>query len=680
MHAGKSYDNIFIGVTRSLGTRKVRWRRVFIWLGVLLAGLAILGYSAKPAYRVYRNYRIGQNLEAAKAAERLEDWSTARDKARSVLLARQQDFAAYRIWARSLSKLGEANASMAAAGLFSHPQATREDRLEMLQMLAAQAPQALAMRAFASLPDELRQQAAFRAAITPLLVLRGEVAYAEKRLREVLQPTDGPTIRLELLRTLCRRPDIWRMAEARRIFADMIAAKADTEALAALLLLGNVPNALAPGLALPDLPTWLKGQPKATTIHHLVAMQPTLESQPESAERLYASAVKRFLATDPGVLGTWLLSRDQATMAAEILKAPAQTRSDAYLAYLQASLRLRQESAVQAALIAPPASVDLVDIEIAHALLAVLRSKSNATEAAFTRAMNQAAFDTKRNRFLEIAMVAQRNGVKASAIDAWVAAVRLGWGQLPLYQDLSPVMGVLASEGRSEDLLAMCRALLRFEPFNTDLLNNFYYLALIHGILQPDKVAAAMTQLVAKNPARIGLNSTLMLAEILDGRPADALTRLPQLRVCKDVDPMMKNTLEGSARVLTGETDAGTALLRDVDWTHLMRQERIVFRDMLVKLKIAAIPVPEIKSEPVATDPDQVPAWRKAVEQLEKNRSADVLPALQVPKGGDNPDASPAWRKALEQREKDQASDILPALPAPRIRGTDLPDPTPNKP
>ena len=187
---------------------KIGQRWISIWGLVLLGCVVALGFAAKPVYHFYRTYCINQNLEAAKAAERLEDWDKARDKALSVLLARRTDFAAYRIWTRALSKRGEDRAFLAAADLFSDPRATREDRLETLQTLALQAPQALALRAYASLPEALRNQAVFRAAITPLLVQRGESAAAEKRLREVLRPDDGPQVRLELLRTLCRRPNV----------------------------------------------------------------------------------------------------------------------------------------------------------------------------------------------------------------------------------------------------------------------------------------------------------------------------------------------------------------------------------------------------------------------------------------------------------------------------------------
>ncbi|MCX6868826.1 MAG: hypothetical protein NTV46_22010 [Verrucomicrobia bacterium] len=622
--------------------RELKNRRRKIAASVI-AVLAVLGLSAKPAYRVFREYMINQNLAAAEAAARLEDWGTARNKARSVLLARPQDFAAYRIWTRALARMGEPRTYMAVAQLFTDPRATREDRLEALQVMALQAPHAVALSAYASLPDELRDQAPFRAAITPLLVLRGEIDIAEQGLREVAQQGDDPKVRLELLRALCGRPETARVAEARRIFADLIAAGADAEAMAALLILGETPGGLAPGEPLPDLPKWLKDQPKATALHHLIGMHPTLEALPETALRLYESAVARFLSTEPGVLGTWLVRHGKAEMVVRILEEPAKTRSDAYLARLHALLRLQKGAAIEAALATPPASVDLVEIEIVRAALAANKGDRNASNAAWTRALNHASFDATRNRFIEIAQAAQGYGAAASVDDAWVASVRSGWGRLPLYRDLLSVFGSLAGKGRSEDLLAMYRTLLRFEPLNPELMNNFQYLALIHGLLPPAQVAKVMAQLVEDHQDQPEFISALMLAEMLDGRPADALARLPKLRDSRRVAPMMKSVLEGTARVLVGETEAGTALLKEVNWKLFMRQERIVLRELLVKLKISGLPLPEIESPEMAADPDQIPAWRKAVERSEKERATDVLPALAPPRvpGTEHPTKPP---------------------------------------
>ena len=647
----------------------------------ILALIILLGLSVKPAYRKFREYRIDRNLEAARVAARSENWGAARDHARSVLLARQ-DFDAYRIWARALGKLGAPGAFVAAAEVFTDRRAKREDLLEALEVMGHQAPQAVAFSAYACLPEEFRNQAEFRAAIVPLLIRRGQVELAESCLREVAQPDDDPKVKLELVRVLCCRPTPARVAEARRIFADLVAANADEESLAALVILSDAPGGLAEGDPLPVLPEWLRNQPKATTIHHLLGMHPVLRARPESAARLYDAAVERFLTIDPGVLGNWLVRHEQAELAADILKKPAATRSDAYLARLNALFHLKNDAELVAALGEPPPSADLVEVEIVQARLAMRNGDLITASAAWTRALNHAAYDTTRNRCIEIARIAEQCGARDAAEDAWVAAVRLGWGQLPLYNDLLPVFSSLVAKGRSEDLLAMFRTLLRFEPANPELINNAYYFALIHNVLPPAQVIEALTKIIERNDKPV-YNSTLMLAEMLDGRHADALALLPKVRDGKGVDPIMIAALEGTARILAGETEKGNSVLDTVNWRALMSQERVVFRSLLVKAENSKPPMPELATPGVAADPDQLPAWRKAVERFEKDRAGDVLPALMTPKTpgvappvpakAADPEQVPAWRKAREQQEKAPSANDTPAPPPADARQANQP-------
>ncbi|WP_193212270.1 hypothetical protein [Luteolibacter marinus] len=600
---------------------------------VVLVVLAVIGLSAKPAYRAFREYRINKNMEAAMVAARLEDWGSARDKARSVLMARRNDFEAFRLWTRALGKMGEPRAYLAAAQLFTDPRATRDDRLECLRVLAVQAPQAVGLSAYASLDEALRDEAEFRAAITPLLVKRGEFALAEKGLRESSGEAAPPEVKLELLRTLCAVGDRKRMDEARRIFADMVSGGDEAVALEALLILGETPGGLAPGEPLPeDLPQWVAGTTKATTLHHLLALHPRIEANPGDREQIFREAIDRFLAVDPGPLGTWLVRHNRSAQAVELLEEPAKSSSSAYLAWLNALLRLDRHDELEVALDSPPASTDMVEVELVRAAIARYHGNRAAATAAWTRALNQAAFDGSRNRFIEIAGIAQGYDAKGAVEDAWVGAVCSGWGPLPLYTDLLHVFGRLAVKGRSEDLLAMYRVMLRFEPQNPELINNFNYLALIHGILPPEQVADAMEALVAQHPEMPELDSALMLARMMDGDVEGALGLVPKVRASERVAPMMKEALEGSALVLAGKTAEGRALLSQVNWRIFMRQERIAFRDLLIKLQIAGLPLPELERIESDTDVDQVPAWRKAVEKLERDRSNDVLPALPAPR------------------------------------------------
>jgi hypothetical protein len=604
-----------------------RRRRRIIAITVLAA--LVLGFGSPPAYRVLRKLSIDRNLEAAKAAARLEDWGSARNKARSVLLARPGDFDAYRIWCRALSHMGEPRTYLVAAHLFMHPDATREDRLFALGVLARQGPEAVALSAYASLDESMREDPAALAAISPLLTRRGETALVEKVLREA--SSAEPAMRLELLRALCSVPTQERVAEARAIFAELIAANASETALEALLILGETPGGLAKGDPLPPLPDWVNAQPKATTLHHLLALHPAIDEAAGGADNVFQRAIDRFLDVDPGTLGTWLIRHEKTARAANLLTEAAKTSPTAYIARLHALLREKRQNEIAALLANPPAASDLVDLELARAAAARMMNDSAAEANAWERALNNAAFDQSRNRFLEIGKYAATVGTKDVIDDSWVAAVRIGWGPIPLYRDLQPVFASLATQSRSEDLLAVSRTLLRFEPQNPDLINNFNYLGLLHEVIAPADAAAALETLIADHPDRPEFRSALALAHLMADQPDKALQQIALLKDAKRVSPLMLRALEGSARILAGENAAGSALLDGINWRAFMRAEALAFRRLLTRLEIQSLPLPPMEQIAPAPDIDNVPAWKRAVERLEKERAKDILPSLPMP-------------------------------------------------
>lgn len=594
----------------------------------LVALLIALGFGGTSAYRAFGGHRANQNLEAAKEAVERGDWVAASDQAGKALQVHQDNIEALCIRAKALAKLGDPLACTVATKLLADPRATRTSQLEALRVVVDLAPVAVALEIYHNLPQQSKAQAAFRAAITPLRIQCDEIELAEKELREVLQSGDGPDVQLELLRVLCCRPSAQRLAEARSIFAQLVAANASQVALTALPLLGAVPGGLTAGDPLPDLPTWLKQQPHAKASHHLLGINPALEAQPEMADHWYQTAIDRFFTTDPGPLGTWLIQHGQANMAARILEKPAKFSPDAYLARLHALLLMKALPAIKTALRRPLAAVDLVEFEIVKAKFAALNGDSIGANAAWTRALAHAAFDTKRNRCIDIARCATACNATEAAEDAWVAAIRLGWGPLPLYRDLLPVYNSLAAKGRSEDLLEMFRVLRRLEPTNCELQNHASYLKLIHAIESPSQVAEAMIKLLKQHDGA-AFYVTLILAEMLDGRADDALSHLPKLRDKQEVAPMMLAALEGTANVLTGQTEAGSRLLAGVDWHSFMSQERSVFRNLLVHSKVTGLPVADSLNRNDVGTPAQPPAnSSNAVGNLDKEHVPGIRPTL----------------------------------------------------
>jgi hypothetical protein len=615
-----------------------RFRLRLFWVLVILAAGGI-AFAARPAYRWLSNQMIDRNLEEAKAAARLEDWGTARNLARSVLLARRSDFEAYRIWFQALAHIGDPRTYTVAAALFADPRASDQDRLEALKVLALQAPQAVAFSAYASLSKEQQQQPAALAALAPLLIQRGESAYVEKVLRASPDLATNPAIRLELLRALCSRPSVERVAEARSLFADLIKAEASEPALEALCLLAETPGGLAPGPPLPALPEWVNRQPKATTLHHLFALHPALEAAPTGSEAVFQKAINRFLPVDPGTLGTWLTRHNQADRAAGLLAEPATTSPTAFISRMHALINIKDTAAITAALSTPPATCDLVDLALVKVAAARLQRDSAAETVAWNQALENAAFDYSRNRFIELCKFAEILGASKVLDDCWVAAVRLGWGQLPLYGDLKRIFGSLSVKRRSEDMLAMFATLLRFEPHNPELLCNYYYLALLHGVITPATAVKSLEALTTAHPESTDFLPALTMAYLMADQPADALRQIPIMKASTRMSPLAWQCLEATSLLLTGDVAAGSDLLKAVNWSDFMDCETVAFRTLLNRPKFKDLPLPAPKPAAPALSDDEIPAWRKAVERLGKARQNDTLPALPAPKipGSDRP-------------------------------------------
>jgi hypothetical protein len=116
------------------------------------------------------------------------------------------------------------------------------------------------------------------------------------------------------------------------------------------------------------------------------------------------------------------------------------------------------------------------------------------------------------------------------------------------------------------------------------------------------------------------------------GDSRKALEQIPLLKQSKRVSPLMIRALEGTARIVAGETEAGSTLLAGINWRSFMRAESLAFRRILTQLEVQNLPLPPMEQIPPAPDPENAPAWRRAVERLEKERAKDVLPALPMPK------------------------------------------------
>jgi tetratricopeptide (TPR) repeat protein len=272
--------------------------------------------------------------------------------------------------------------------------------------------------------------------------------------------------------------------------------------------------------------------------------------------------------------------------------------------------------------------MDGLEIEFLDVDLARQAGDQAGEERAWTRALQQAPLDTSRNRFLEIANRAEQLGNQRVAERAWVAAIRVGSGRLPLYRDLMPLIASLSAQSRSADLLELFRILLRFEPQNLELQNNYLYLALIHGLTPPQEALAKFELLAKDNPDMPALASGAALAALMTGEPAKALASLQYISSTPE-SSMMRFALLGTATLLNGDADGARPLLAKVNWNRFLNQEILIFRKLQVDSQVANLPLPELRIPP---GDDSSIEWQSAQQRLERaNELLPPLPPLHIP-------------------------------------------------
>ncbi|MGE9271128.1 MAG: hypothetical protein ACQKBU_10030 [Verrucomicrobiales bacterium] len=611
--------------------REERLRRRKRMAGVILGSTVVVLVGGKLGYRAFKSWRVDRNLVEAEMAAKEGEWAEARAKARSVLLIRSADFRALQVWTEALSHLKEPRTYIAAASLFHRPESSLADKLMALRTMVHQAPDAVTLSSFMSLDPEVQESLEFQTALAPIMIRRGRGDFVISKLKEHDEYAENAAARLEIIRALLSKPGRERVEQAVDLMLDLMEEGEEEEALEALLLLGGVPKGLDRISMRSQLPEWVDQASGAKVLHHLFSLHPELAASVgdlKQRDRIFRKAIDAHGTGDPAAVGAWLIRHDQVDKALDFLEEPAERFPDAYISWLHALLKAGHDERLKVALETPPASADLVEVGLVRAVLARRKGDKAAEAAGWTEAMNQAAFDLNKNRFIEIGRYADALDAKDAAADAWVAAVRLGWGAIPLQRDLEEKIEYLTRLERQGDLLVLFRGLLRVEPQNSKLLAKYYYLALIHHTLSPGAILDDLRWLSNEIPDEAIIRVSVVLGLLQMGSGEEALEEVESISFEEGVSETMRAALKGSSLVVAGDLEAGQKILNGLEWSRLTRQERLAFTRILEKWGRDEVTLPNLELEEVAPLPEEIPVWRKALEKREAQISDDQLPEL----------------------------------------------------
>jgi hypothetical protein len=562
-----------------------RWANLHPILRFLLGlvVLAALGLVAvKPAYKLFREWRMDRNLTAARSAVDEQRMQEARDLSLTVLRAGNPSIEAFRILEKSTEQLRDPRHGEIARALISHPEGTDADRLTGFVGIVMQVPLGLVGQAWNALPEDCQKDPRFATAFAQRLIAAKRIGEAASVLLEVPEDKRDAAVKRALIRALIGSGKSEGFDEAQRMiaagFPDDAAEQSEwLDLLEEIPVLGLRKSLLAPIRERLENPE--SGNPARSA---LILARIDYADQWARRAAVLGETIARWKDRDPEALARFL---NDLGLYGMLLESIPEDRIEAHPALLplmmSAAERVGDWEQVRRLLDAHGQRLPKIE-ELAQRLVLAVRTE-DATRQAESReaAMAEAKADSSNRAFLTLHRIFRDAELEEEADRAMVGAIRMGRGPLPLYQDLKSLLMSLERQENEQALLEICAIYLSFEPGNPVLLTQYAYLACMNDVVEPQAIVQAMEPLAKAFPKELPIQSVLASAYLFDDQPAKAAEILDPLKL----DPA---TLAPAHRAVFLLTQLLNARMTKDDpqiarfpWKSLLASERRKFSELI---------------------------------------------------------------------------------------------------
>lgn len=594
-----------------LNAARKRWAnwhplRRLLLVAVLLAAGVLFG--VKPAYQVFEDWRVEQDLAAAKVAMAAGRMSEARDLSLSVLQAGNPRIDALQILEKAMAALGDPKHVEIARALMSHPESSDEDRLNGFRKVALEAPMGIVGQAWTALPERCQQRPEFAVPYAERLLAAQRAGEADGVLLAVPETARNEAVELGLIRVMLGRGQPDGCEEAQR----RIAAKwptTGTGLTAWLELLEEIPVQSLQAKPLAPVRKFLAAAAAAEPARHELALalaRLDYVTNPSGRAEMIEKTLVRWqtsapvavarLLRDVGLPERLLATFPVAEVSAQpallpyVLEALEQTGEWPKVKFLlepfafQSTRKPGDKTGTPSPEKPSPegaASMEICEM-LAHLALAAGKTGDTTTMAEqWEAAMAEAKFSTAPDAFLKISRIAQDGEMEDEATGATLEAVLQGHGPLPLFSEIKPLVEWLIKRGRESSLLQVCAIYLQFEPDNPALLTQYHYLACLSDQAEPAKQLKAIQPLAAAYPKDVPIQCVLATAYLCNGDGAAAAAVLDRLTVdVEQLAPGFRATFLAT-QVLNDRMDRRDPRLTGFPWKALLPPERKRFGEWL---------------------------------------------------------------------------------------------------
>lgn len=569
-----------------------KFRLVTIVAG--LSACALLAWKHEGILKRINYQRAESHLENAIEAGENGDWKRSEQLALAAWQLKEGDPATLRHLYQSARMLRSRHLLYAAGALFDHPEATLDDRLDVISLYQEIGDLVTTKRLLTSLsPEELQTPDAMESGVRFHLARR-DLLRALGLVEKLQQVRGTPEDTLLAAQVLARIPTEGNKSQkrAQAMIAELFFESEEPGiALDALLLLTSIPwDVWEPDL-FADVRIRIaslqeQGQEISPAIDFLVT-EIDLARNDGKRKPILDRAVRRYGADALPSLASWLIRIGESGRVVDLISPEvAGTSPDLYLLRVRALLTDEKWMAAQELLEQPHPQIPHTTV---HSLRAVafagLAQNANARDQ-WERALRQASLLSGREGLMQLAHMASAAGANEVRNRALTEALQRP-SLIPLPSaDIGFLFSHLAKEDDPSNLLSISRNLLRAEPENPLLINNVTWLELVLEENSLTTNSQRIQALVDQFPDLTTLRATLALALLAEGKVVEAYETaeaMTELAVPDALSPTDLAVLEVARLRSESDSPKPVNVAEAIDWNSMMEVERTFFQSALLR-------------------------------------------------------------------------------------------------
>lgn len=557
---------------------------------LLSSGIGLVIWKHEGILKRISDQRAGAHLTNAIVAGKEGDWKQSEQLSLAAWQLKEGDPEILRQLYQSAKRLRSRHLLYAAGALFDHPEATPEDRIDVIFLHLQIGDLVSTKKLLAALtPEELQTPDAMEAGVRFLLI-RGENLRALPLVEKLQQSRGNLEDTLLAARVIARIPTEKNKAttRAQAMIESLFFQDEDPQiALAALPILRSIPKTLW------ETDRFRMARQRISSLRGKGNHAPADLDFLAAEIRMAASEGNRDAIIDEMIvshresnlerLASWLLElgetdRLDSLMTPDLIEAS----SVLYLTRARSLLQREDWKATQDFLATPHPQIPHTIIHAMRAVAATGMGQNANSRDQWERALRQATLLSGRGGLLELARMASAAGAEDIQNRALTEALRRP-SVVPMpATDVSFLFSHLAAEDDPENLLVISRNLLQSEPDNPMLLNNVLWLELVmqknSGNVRSDQIK----DLVERFPGISTLRATFTLALLTEEKLEEAGNAAEAM--IAGVDPERFSPTDRAVLALVHRkvgTPSLTEFSGSIDWTGMMDIERSFFQAAL---------------------------------------------------------------------------------------------------